>query len=1253
MPCSQPYLLVANRGEIAVRIIYTAKKMGLRTISVYTPSDALSPHVSLADESVAIPVNPNESESSAYRSVEDIISICKPYPVSLVHPGYGFISEDPDAAALFIKNGITWLGPKPDVIRTMGVKHQARALAVRAGVPVVPGSDGVVENEEDAVAVVAGKIGYPAILKATSGGGGMGMVVCESEAELRGKFQETVDRAKALFGDGRIFIERYFIAARHIEIQIFGYGNGKVVHMGERECSIQRRHQKVIEESPSPFFYRHEGLRERMCNAAVQLGEAINYSSAGTVEFIVDDATGDFFFLEMNTRIQVEHPVTEMVHPGLDLVQWMIELGIAERENRHWTRDLQNFNLSVAAGHAIEVRIYSENPFECFKPCPGVLQFVDLREKAGYEWLRVESWVSTGTSISPFFDPLICKLVVHGSTREEALSRLDHILNEVKVHGPPNNLEYLKCVTRSEVFRSGRGTTQFLNTVTFTPNSFTVVSPGLDCSIQDFPGRTMGLGIPRSGAIDSMALRIANVLVGNPHTTEGLEVIVVPNVDLELLFHVETVIAVTGKSVDVSVDGVRQVMWGRILIPAGGTLLLQHVAGRGGGLRCYVAFRGGFPNIPKYLDSKSTSMGLGGYQGRKLLTGDEIALDPDSRCSPSDSSSGQTLPLHAIPVYPSQWVIHVLSGPHEDEEFITSDGIQRLYSTHWKVSASSNRMGIRLEADSTILWARKDGGEGGSHPSNILDVGYAPGTVNINGDTPVILTVEGPDMGGYVCAFTICEADWWKTGQLNPGDTIQFTRVTWEQARVLQERNESFIGGIENSIGSTALLAATFNLSHAEFEDAPYDPKLRVITPTATKPQAVFRLAGDSCILLELGDMTLDFVIRARIHEFEGEVKRRNIEGIRRFCPCVRSTMIHFDPSVILSLHTLVEALVEAYYATPDDYSKMVFPGRRVTLPMVPDDKWNREAVEKYMKTTRDKAVYLPSNVEYLAKNNGLRDGKEALGKLTSSDFLVIGVGFYLGLPFMVPIDPRCRVVGQKMNPSRTYTPRGAIGVAGVVAAIYPIESPGGYQLYGRTLPGWNTWGQGRDFRPDKPWFFESFDQVRFELISEEEYPTLERGFDTGRYQFKIERVTFSVQDYLDFVQPLQKEIEAFRNAQRQAVAETSLAEQTLLKEWENSKEKAKATTDTRESRAVNTDSTTAITAPLQASIWKIKTRPGDEIQSPNEILIVLEAMKTEIPVKAGSRNVGKKVVGFGDVNGQVVAEGTAVQMGDVLVLLN
>ncbi|KAK7030457.1 hypothetical protein VNI00_014042 [Paramarasmius palmivorus] len=1243
-------LLVANRGEIAVRIIRTAHKLSIPTVAIYTPSDALAPHVSLSDEAIPLPLKSGDSEWSAYRSVHEILSICKKYGVTLIHPGYGFISEDPEAAALFEGSGITWLGPTADVIRAMGVKHEARAIAEKARVPVVPGSEDVLADAESALATTR-KIGFPVILKATAGGGGMGMVVCNNEDEFKEKFLGTVERAKSLFGDARVFAERYFGTARHIEIQIFGDGEGNVIHMSERECSVQRRHQKVIEEAPSPFFLSHPGLRQNMCDAAVRLGQTMNYSSAGTVEFIVDDRNGTFFFLEMNTRIQVEHPVTEAVHPGLDLVELMIELGVAQRNGRivdisKPALKARGIDPALAVDkHAIEVRVYSENPFQNFKPCPGVLQAVDLKE-GKYDWLRVDTWVSTGTTISPFFDPLIAKLIVVGKDRNEAIGRLRQVLREVQIHGPPNNSQYLQAVVDSEAFEAGRVTTQFLDTFKFTPQSFTVVSGGLESTVQDYPGRTTGLGIPRSGPMDSLAFRAANILAGNPQGTEGLEVIVIPDVDLEYHFHTEAVIAVSGKAASVFVNDTLVEMWARIVVPADGKLVIQALPSDAGhsGLRTYLAIRGGFPHIPKYLDSKSTSMGLGGYQGRSLLPGDEIALGQSSSL-PAEHGVSCPLPRHAIPVYPSHWMIRVLPGPQGDNEYVSTDGIEKFYTTKWKVAASSNRMGIRLEGPEAIAWARDNGGEGGSHPSNILDNGYALGTLNINGDTPVILTNEGPDMGGYMCFCTIASAELWKAGQLSAGSTVQFKRSTWEQARSLQQCLDSWLTELEAAVRQSAVSMLT-SVSSPTYDEARYEPKLRVIS-SANKPEVVFRLAGDSCILVEFGPMQLDFAVRARIHAFEEEVKRRKIPGIVRFCPCVRSTMCHYDPSAISSVNELVDALVAAEAALSNEMTNMTFPGRRITFPIVLDDSWNRDAIARYMKTTRSKAVYLPSNIEYLANNNGLRDAQEALQKLIGSDWVAFGVGFYLACPFLVPVDPRCRLVGQKMNPSRTYTPRGAIGIAGVVAAIYPVESPGGYQLFGRTLPTWQTWGRGADFAPDRPWLLRPFDQLHFEPISEQEYAKIEKDFDAGRYRFKTEDVTFSMRDYLQFIDSVQEEIQGFKKAQAQAVKEVEERELLFLKEWEAEKANAKQMSTGNSSISTGIG-LSKVTSPLSASIWKIKATLGDVIHSPSDVLCILEAMKTEIPIKAGAKNVGKKIEEFG----HGLKEGQTVQPGDILFLL-
>ncbi|OBZ73034.1 putative urea carboxylase [Grifola frondosa] len=1176
-------LLVANRGEIAVRILRTAKRLQIPTVAVYTRSDATAPHVLLADEAVAL--CSDDDDPSRTRA-----ATCTPKRSWKCNVHF---------AGLLCAAGITWLGPRPEIIHAMGLKHQARALAAEK----------------------ASKIGFPVMLKSTAGGGGMGLVVCRAADDLHSRYVATEERAKSLFKNGGLFLERYFPAARHVEVQVFGNGLGHVIHMGERECSIQRRHQKVIEETPNV-----EDVRERMCAAAVRLCQHIKYNSAGTVEFIVDDVTGEFFFLEMNTRLQVEHPVTEVVNPGLDIVELMILQGIAERFTDHrgiTSSQLDQRSFQIAPQekktHAIEVRVYCENAAAQFKPCPGVLQHVQFMEA---DWLRVETWVGTGTTVTPFFDPLVCKLIVTASDRSEAISRLRQALWECKIYGPPNNLAYLRAICESEVFQRGNATTTFLDEFNFTPRAVDVISGGLETTVQDHPGRRLGLGIPRSGPMDSLAFRAANILVGNDAGTEALEMTLM---GCKLYFHTAAVIAVTGAPVLVTV--------------VVGTI-------KNAGFRAYLAIRGGFPEIPLYLGSKSTSMGLGGYQGRALAAGDCLAL---GLCEPQEPERSLIVPHTLIPSYPTDWVIYCLAGPHCDEEFITPAGIEAFFATQWTVSASSNRMGIRLEGPQ-IEWARKTGGEGGSHPSNIHDNGYALGTININGDTPVILTNEGPDMGGYLCMCTVATAELWKLGQLRPGCRVQFKRISFAQALHLSDVSERYLKTLVDS--SSASDPTLTRLPEEKLEDTWEDPKLHVVPATGgIRPRVVFRQAGDSAILVEYGGLQLDFSLRARIHAFETEVKKWKVPGIWALAPCIRSTMAHFDPHVT-SQRDLLAALIEADASLPDNMDEMTFPGRKITFPIVLDDRWNREALQKYMRSIRDEAAYLPSNIAYLANNNGLEGGeKEALRLLVSSNWLVFGVGFYLACPFLVPIDPRCRLVGQKMNPSRTYTPRGAIGIAGLVAAIYPIESPGGYQLYGRTLPPWQTWGKGPDFDSSQPWLLRPFDQVAYEVVSEDEYMELESQFDAGRYRFKIEDTVFSMSEYNTFVESIADEVLQFKQRQTAGVESEEARERELFLKWDSRRRQQlekEHEIDSNVEDLNGSDTGDAVVSSLSAHIWKIKCSPGDIIRSGEDALVILEAMKTEVKIEAGEENIGKKVKGFG----RGVKEGAAVNAGDVLVVL-
>ncbi|KAG1903472.1 carbamoyl-phosphate synthase L chain, ATP binding domain-containing protein [Suillus fuscotomentosus] len=1208
-------LLVANRGEIAVRIIRTAQRLGIATVAIYTSSDALSPHVAIADEAAHLQNYAGDqqqlaSESKLYLSSATIISICKQHRVTMVHPGYGFLSENEEFALSVEAAQMIWLGPQPDVIRIMGLKHEARHLAANAGLQLVPGSQGLVNTLDEALNI-ANTIGFPVILKATAGGGGMGLIVCQNGSDLSKYFIGAQERATSMFRNGGVFIERYYPAARHIEIQVFGNGLGDVVHMGERECSVQRRHQKVVEETPSPFVTGHSGLREDMCNAAVKLCRAIKYASAGTVEFLVDDESGEFFFLEMNTRIQVEHAITEAIHPGLDLIEMMVAQGIAQQSeargldhaNQSMMQAIYDKNLAESRIHAIEARVYCENPSEGFKPSPGILQLVEFPKEI---WLRVDSWVSTGTEVTQFFDPLLCKLIVTGSTREQAVSRMVQVLKACKVFGPPNNLAYLASICNSTVFKKGKATTRFLDNFDFSPSAFTVLSAGIEMTIQDLPGRRIGLGIPRSGPMDSQAFSAANILAGNTPETEALEIV----------------------SATVKINGKEVPMWARLAVSENGILDIAVLPGPG--FRIYLAIRGGFPEVPQYLGSKSTSMGLGGYQGRSLRVGDQLSFGSQSSSEQDEIDPiAFLLPKSLIPVYPQDWVIKVLAGPYDDALILTPEGNAKFYSTKWFISSSSNRMGIRLESDQSLDWARHTGGEGGSHPSNILDNGYALGTVNVNGDTPVILTNEGPDMGGYVCLCTVATGERWKLGQLSPGSTVTFRKISWQDAQACMKDSLRWIETVQAVIAGSQ--------PHAGFIDGALEGEGRELSGI------LLYQAGDSAILVEYGEMRLDFVLRVRVHALESEVRKRNIKGIWSFAPCIRSTLCHYDPSVISQADVLA-VLLNTERSLPDSALDLQFFGRKITFPIVLDDQWCRDALQRYMRTTRNSAVYLPSNIDYLARNNGLEGGvDEALQKLMDSAWLVFGVGFYLACPFLVPIDPRCRLVGQKMNPSRTYTPSGAVGIAGPVAAIYPVISPGGYQLFGRTLPAWQTWGKGPDFASDRPWLLQPFDQVFFEPVSEERYLEIEQEFNAGQYKFKIEPAVFSMAAYITFTDSIQQEIAEFKRKQAEGTAREEARETELLREWQAQKAvKAPPTVLVDDTGMVVG---TSVTSSISASIWKIKCQPEDVIQSADDILVILEAMKTEINILAGEENVGKVVKSLG----KGIREGASVQVGDIL----
>ncbi|MBT3917483.1 MAG: acetyl/propionyl/methylcrotonyl-CoA carboxylase subunit alpha [Rhodospirillaceae bacterium] len=443
-------ILIANRGEIACRVIRTARQLGIKTVAVYSEADQNALHVDMASDAVFIGP-PMAAES--YLRIDAIMEAIEETGADAVHPGYGFLSENPEFAERLDAAGITFIGPKPDAMRVMGDKIESKLFADKAGVPTVPGHAEPVKSAADAKKI-AKQIGYPVILKASAGGGGKGMRMVESPAEIEEGLRASTAEAESSFGDGRVFVEKFITNPRHIEIQVLADSHGNCVHLGERECSIQRRHQKVIEEAPSPFV--DEAMRAEMGAQAVTLAKAVNYQSAGTVEFIVD-SDKNFFFLEMNTRLQVEHPVTELV-TGLDLVEQMIK--VAAGEELEFDQDGVNIN-----GWAMESRLYAEDPTRGFLPAIGRL--VEYREPVTGVFgtsknVRVDGGVNEGDEITRFYDPMIAKLITNGETRDEAIKHMQRALEEYYVRGVGNNLGFLSAVMAHPRFIEGNITTNFI-----------------------------------------------------------------------------------------------------------------------------------------------------------------------------------------------------------------------------------------------------------------------------------------------------------------------------------------------------------------------------------------------------------------------------------------------------------------------------------------------------------------------------------------------------------------------------------------------------------------------------------------------------------------------------------------------------------------------------------------------------------------------------------------------------------------------
>ncbi|KAF4001401.1 urea carboxylase [Saccharomyces cerevisiae] len=1143
-------VLIANRGEIAVH--------------------------------VSVPLH-GTTAAQTYLDMNKIIDAAKQTNAQAIIPGYGFLSENADFSDACTSAGITFVGPSGDIIRGLGLKHSARQIAQKAGVPLVPGSLLITSVEE--AKKVAAELEYPVMVKSTAGGGGIGLQKVDSEEDIEHIFETVKHQGETFFGDAGVFLERFIENARHVEVQLMGDGFGKAIALGERDCSLQRRNQKVIEETPAPNL--PEKTRLALRKAAEKKDE--------------------FYFLEVNTRLQVEHPITEMV-TGLDLVEWMIRIAANDAPDFDSTKVEVN-------GVSMEARLYAENPLKNFRPSPGLL--VDVKFP---DWARVDTWVKKGTNISPEYDPTLAKIIVHGKDRDDAISKLNQALEETKVYGCITNIDYLKSIITSDFFAKAKVSTNILNSYQYEPTAIEITLPGAHTSIQDYPGRVgyWRIGVPPSGPMDAYSFRLANRIVGNDYRTPAIEVTLTGP---SIVFHCETVIAITGGTALCTLDGQEIPQHKPVEVKRGSTLSIGKLTS---GCRAYLGIRGGI-DVPKYLGSYSTfTLGnVGGYNGRVLKLGDVLFL-PSNEENKSVECLPQNIPQSLIPQISEtkEWRIGVTCGPHGSPDFFKPESIEEFFSEKWKVHYNSNRFGVRLIGPKP-KWARSNGGEGGMHPSNTHDYVYSLGAINFTGDEPVIITCDGPSLGGFVCQAVVPEAELWKVGQVKPGDSIQFVPLSYESSRSLKESQDVAIKSLDGTklrrLDSVSILPSFETPILAQMEKV-----------NELSPKVVYRQAGDRYVLVEYGDNEMNFNISYRIECLISLVKNNKTVGIVEMSQGVRSVLIEFDGYKVTQKE-LLKVLV-AYETEIQFDENWNITSNIIRLPMAFEDSKTLACVQRYQETIRSSAPWLPNNVDFIANVNGI-SRNEVYDMLYSARFMVLGLGdVFLGSPCAVPLDPRHRFLGSKYNPSRTYTERGAVGIGGMYMCIYAANSPGGYQLVGRTIPIWDKLCLAAS--SEVPWLMNPFDQVEFYPVSEEDLDKMTEDCDNGVYKVNIEKSVFDHQEYLRWINANKDSITAFQEGQLGERAE----EFAKLIQNANSELKESVTVKPDEEEDFP-EGAEIVYSEYSGRFWKSIASVGDVIEA-GQGLLIIEAMKAEMIISAPKSG---KIIKICHGNGDMVDSGDIV----------
>ena len=1193
-------VLVANRGEIAVRICRTLDALGIHSVAVYADADRDSSHVQAATEARALGAG---GVAETYLHVQKLIQAARSAGVDAVHPGYGFLSENADFARALANHGIVFVGPRPEHLECFGLKHEARRLAAAAGVALLPGS-GVLDDVAAGLEA-ASELGYPVMLKSSAGGGGIGMRRCDSPTDLARHFEAVQRLAGGAFGDSRLLLERCVDAPRHVEVQAFGDGRGGVAVLGDRDCSLQRRHQKVVEECPAPNVPLP--VRNRMHASARALLASVAYSSAGTVEFLYDPKRQDATFLEVNTRLQVEHGVTELVY-GVDLVAWML---------RHAAGELPPLaRLAeglVPTGHAIQVRLCAEDPANDFRPTPGRLSVVSFPQVEG---VRIDTWLRDDTDISPHYDSLLAKVMAHAPSRDAARTKLIDALDRSVLHGVETNRAFARQALGTEAFGNGCHHTGVLANMDYRPHSVEVLAPGAQTSIQSWPGRLgyWHVGVPPSGPMDDLAFRLGNRLLGNQEGAAGLEITVSGPT---LAFRGPTRALVAG-TVDVELEsdaGMKPEAWQAFSVKAGDVLRVNQVTV---GMRAYLLVAGGF-DVPEVMGSATTFAlgGIGGMNGRCLVAGDVLHFspvgEPGARRLEHGTRRGED---GQLPDLDARRAVRVTLGPHCTEDFLTPAGLDAFFEARWEVHYHSSRTGVRLVGP-TPRWAREDGGDAGLHPSNVHDNAYAFGAIDLTGDMPVILGPDGPSLGGFVCPAAVIEADRWKLGQLVAGDRIRLVPVAEDEARAAAADQELAIARGAPKLEATTVPMGRVRSTSARSQDA-------IIV---RHDDVVVRRAAQDTVLVEVGPNVLDLGQRLRVHALESAIGEAQIPGLLETTAGIRSLLIRFD-SRRWSASKLAQALQQPLERalTP----AMRVASRTVHLPLSWDDPACRLAVERYQRGVRSDAPWCPDNIEFIRRINGLETIDAVRGIVFDAEYLVMGLGdVYLGAPVAAPVDPRHRLVTTKYNPARTWTAENSVGIGGAYLCIYGMEGPGGYQFVGRTLQVWNRVRRGAF---EEHWLLRPFDRIRFHPVDAATLCDMRDAFPRGGLPLHVDDGEFDYANHQRVVNRHAAGIRAFETRRRAAFA-------AELEDWRargllNFEPAAQVDTG-----AVSTDASAFVSSPMAGSVWSVEVRPGARVKA-GDVMFVIESMKAEFPVSAATS---------GRVDDVLVTKGQMVSAGQVL----